>query len=343
MKKTNLWRVLRAGEWWEFKLAPVCGTFYATAWLLQLPLVSLWPLLLLALAAIACAAAYVSIINDFADFAEDEAAGKDNRLRGRSRSFVGFLLACCVLPGAIIIWSWRGEPLLSALYLSIWIVFSLYSLPPFRLKNRGIWGVLADATGANVLPHLLVAALVMRRSNAPIDWTWLLLLGAWAGCYGLRGILWHQLSDMENDARSGVQTFVQLHDVAQLQRVARGVLFPLELVALGALLWRAANPLSWEFLCVHLLMEWARVRLWKMHIVIITPRPRYHLALYEFYEAFYPLAFLLAAALMQPRAGWLLALHLALFPRRALQIAKHSVTLLRDARRAYIHRRLGYR
>ena len=330
--KSSAWKILRAGEWWEFKLAPVFGTIYATAFLLQIPLLSLWPLLLLSVAALAPGAAYVCVINDLTDLADDLAAGKTNRMQGRPRVWSLFLILCCVLPGLGMAWLWRGDAVLLGIYGANWLVFSLYSLPPFRWKNRGIWGVFADATGANVLPHLLVATLVFRWIDAPLNAFWLASLGVWALSYGMRGILWHQLSDYQGDALSGVRTFAQLHSAMQLHRLGCYVLFPLEVCALLAMLWQNNNPWAWSFLAVHCLLEWGRVKLWKMNIVIVTPQPRYHLALHEYYEAFYPMAFLLAATIARPANAILLLAHLMVFPRRCGQVGKDILRLSKDAR-----------
>jgi 4-hydroxybenzoate polyprenyltransferase len=328
MGETRLSKALRAGEWWEFKLAPVFGTLYATAFLLQIPLLSLWSLLLLTFAALVPGAAYVSIINDFTDLAEDAAAGKANRLRGRPRGLVFGLLACCIAPGLVIGYYWRAEPLLLGIYGAAWMVFSLYSLPPFRWKHRGALGVLCDACGANLLPHLLVATMVFRWSDTPVSWLWLFAVGLWSLCYGLRGILWHQLMDLESDARSGARTLAQRVAPSQLRVLGKWILFPLEVASLCIFLWRAGNALAFGFLALHFLLEYGRVRLWKMNIVIVAPRSHYHIALQEYYEALCPLAFLITSALMHPLDALLIVAHGLLFPRRAMQAAKDAFKLL---------------
>ena len=74
----------RAGEWWEYKLVPIFGIFYATALYLKLPILWLWPAALTLLLALVPGAVFVSLINDLTDKAEDAAAGKRNRMAGRS-------------------------------------------------------------------------------------------------------------------------------------------------------------------------------------------------------------------------------------------------------------------
>lgn len=47
-----------------------------------------------------------------------------------------------------------ASPIAVLLYLANWVVFTLYSIPPVQLKTRGIWGVLADTCGGQLLPTL---------------------------------------------------------------------------------------------------------------------------------------------------------------------------------------------
>src|SRR5687768_1369633 len=125
---------VRAGEWWEYKFVPILTLFYATAFLVGAPIASLWQGLLTLLLSLIPGAAYVSLVNDVTDIEEDAAAGKANRLAGRSRAFIGLALAAAIAGGLAFAWLWRDDPLLLAAYLAAWIAYSLYSLPPVRLK-----------------------------------------------------------------------------------------------------------------------------------------------------------------------------------------------------------------
>ncbi|MCA1616426.1 MAG: UbiA family prenyltransferase [Acidobacteria bacterium] len=329
---SHISQTIRAFDWWEHKLSPTFATVYATAFLLNLSLVSLWPLYLLALAALVPGAAYVSVINDLTDMEDDLASGKENRLAGKSRAFVAAALACCLLPGAAVAFYWRNDPLLLPLYLAAWAAFSLYSIPPFRLKSRGVLGVLADASGAHLFPTLLVVSLVFRRGGAPVDTVWFAAVALWSLCFGLRGILWHQLTDLENDEKTGVRTFVRGRTIAQLRGVGNFVIFPVELAAFAVMLWRAGSRLAFAFLCLYALVEWSRKWMWRMNLVVVAPRPRYSLLMLEYYEVFYPLAFLLASSARRAEDALLIAAHLLLFPKRATQTLKDIIKLARNAR-----------
>jgi 4-hydroxybenzoate polyprenyltransferase len=326
----QLSQTIRAAEWWEFKLSPIFATVYATAYLLKTPAAALWPLLLLALLALVPGAAYVSVINDLTDMRDDLASGKANRLVGRSRAFVAAILACCVLPGVAVAFHWRGDPLLLSLYLAAWAAFSLYSLPPVRLKKRGALGLLADASGAHLFPTLLVVALVFRWRAEPVDPVWFASVAAWSLGYGLRGILWHQLSDLHNDEKIGLSTFARRHKIARLRGLGNFVIFPVEAAAFALLLWRADSRLALALLGFYALLELSRRALWRTNLVIVVPKDRYRILMHEYYEVFYPLALLLSSSLRHPEDAILLAAHFLFFPRRATQTLRDIVKLLKQ-------------
>ena len=299
------------------------ATAYATAFLLKISIISLWPQLLLALVALTACATYVSVINDLTDFSDDLASGKANRLVGKSRAFVTAALACCFLPGVAVGIHWRGEPLLLSLYLASWAVFTLYSLPPFRLKSRGVFGLLADASGAHLFPSLLAVTLVFRHAGAA-DVVWFASVAAWSLSVGLRGILWHQISDLHNDEKIGLSTFARQHTLAWLRGLGHFVIFPAEVAAFCLMLWRAGGHLAVALLCFYALFTFLRKRLWGVNLVVVVPEARPHIVMQEYYEVFFPLAFLLSSSGLYPLDALLIVPHLLLFPRRALRSVREA-------------------
>jgi hypothetical protein len=192
--------------WWEHKLSPILATIYATAALSRIPFPSLWPVVALALPALIVCASYVSILNDLTDAKDDQASGKPSRWPRESRIVPALLLAGCIAAGGVFLIAWRKDALLFCAYLFCWLAFALYSAPPFRLKARGIWGVLADASGAHLFPTLFAVVLVYHWNRTEATTQWTILIALWSFAAGVRGILWHQLEDAVNDRKIGLRT-----------------------------------------------------------------------------------------------------------------------------------------
>ncbi len=326
--RRNLTDIVRAGEWWEYKLAPILAAFYATALTLQVPVSSLWRAALILLLALVPGAAYVSVINDLTDRDEDLAAGKANRLVGRAPAYAAMLVAITAGAGVVFCILWRHDSLLLGVYLAAWLAFSLYSLPPFRFKTRGILGVLCDASGAHLFPTLVGVILAFREADRPVSAAWLAAVGTWAFANGMRGILWHQLTDRDNDRVAGVRTFAQLHPPHVAARLGTFVVFPLELAGLSAMLWRMRSGWTVAFLAAYALFAALRIYRFRLNPVIVAPKPRFLIVLHEYYDLFLPVAILI-----QSRDWIVLAIHLVLFPNRWLHPGGAAVQLWRERRR----------
>ena len=182
----------RAGEWWEYKLAPIAATGYATAAVAHVRPLAVAGRLALAVVALGIAAAFASVLNDLTDRAVDRRAGKPNRLEGRSARFCGVALAVPVVAGAgVAAVAWFHQPVILGLYGATYVAFVLYSVPPFRLKSRGAMGVVADATGEHLLPTVLAVAVVFDAAGRPLDLAWCTAVAGWALALGVREMTWH--------------------------------------------------------------------------------------------------------------------------------------------------------
>ncbi|MFD2784721.1 UbiA family prenyltransferase [Hymenobacter rubripertinctus] len=306
--------VARFTEWWGYKFAPIMAICFATALLSDRPI---WPLsgqLLLLLLALTVAATYVSLLNDWTDRVVDKEAGKENRLAQTAASRFALLLGSCLAVGAGFLYHfWQLNPAAAFLYLGTWVVYSLYSLPPVRLKGRGVAGVLADAAGAHFFPQLLGVMVVGATMQQPLPLLWIVGVGVWALACGLRNIIWHQLSDGANDHQAGIRTFVTVYGAASVRRMTEWGIFPLEIAALCLLLYIEGLLLPVAALLLYAGLVLIRGLRWKMTLVIAQPGPNPHVLLNEFYEFFYPLALLLVAWWRHATDGWAGAGFLLLF------------------------------
>jgi 4-hydroxybenzoate polyprenyltransferase len=306
--------IARASEWWQHKLATALGIAYLTAGLYEVPAAALWWRLVVLLAAFVAGAFYVCVLNDVTDVEDDLRCGKRNRMDGRSKKFTAGALAIGPALGVLVGLFLMTGPLTRWFYAADWLAFTLYSMPPFRLKVRGAAGAIADACGGQMLPGLWVAAYIAESSGHLLDVRLGLCLALWGIAFGLRGILLHQIEDCERDRIAGVRTLLVRGNVASLQKLVRWVVFPVEIVALAGLLVLFGGPLPWLLLGVHLLLQWMRAKFFGIKVILVTPRPEGRVALAEYYQLLLPAAILLTMASGDRWVLLFLAAHLCLFP-----------------------------
>jgi hypothetical protein len=330
--------VIRAGEWWGHKLVSILCGFLLTLAMLGEAVAPHALALLVVLAAMIPGAAYVSIVNDVTDIGADAAAGKANRMAGQPRAVRAFALALSIAVGLCFAWIWRDQTALLACYAAAWLSFTLYSVAPVRLKQRGFAGVLADGAGAQLFPTLTAGLAAFAAAGATPDPLWLGALALWALAYGIRGNLAHQLGDRSADRRAQVATFAARRPRISTERVAARIVFPLELAGLATML----ALLGWLppilALALYAMLAARRARRWGVTLVVAAPDHAYQIVMHEYYDVFLPLALLAGTAMHDPADLAVAAFLLLLFRRRFLQSSRDARLLvarpiLRAARR----------
>lgn len=324
---------VRAKEGWVFKGPSIFGTAYATLIILGESSSSVWRWLLFLLLSLAAAGIYANVLNDLTDQQADRISNKPNRMNGRSALFKLSTISVGILLGILSALFLVPFPWALVLYVSIFLTFTAYSLRPLRLKQRGFWGALADASAARLLPHLFAAVLMVYSADNVNEVSesllalWMFFIGVWSIGVGLRCILRHQIVDVENDRIAKVNTFAITASVPKLQKLARWLFFPMEVIGLSGVLWLINQPLLWCFLGLYLLIEWVRHRCRRGHVVILMPIKNSRLLLMQYYDLFYPLAFLAMLVHRSPQNMLLLAAHLSLFPHRLLWLSREILAL----------------
>jgi len=228
---------LKAGAWWNYKIPPVLAVaYFALAAGARPPDVAnaMWSLALYMLAAIGIAG-FGHLFTDAFDVAEDRTLRKPNLWAPLSSSartaLVAALLAASWLP-------WLGLPVGRTGFMLIglqFVMFALYAMPPIRLKERGFWGIVADAIYGHMLPALITwyPFSILAHSLVP-DW-FPMLLAVWALAVGIRHLLQHQAFHLESDLSANVRTYaVRNGRDATLALIVR--ILPFEMAAFIVLL-----------------------------------------------------------------------------------------------------------
>jgi len=330
----SLAATIRLRDWWDYKLSPLLAIFWGVALGRGAALLPLTGSALALIAAIGVCAVFVSVLNDITDVSVDRLAGKANRMGGRSAAARALLVGIPALIGLAIAAAWSDDPALCAAYVGAFAAFSAYSLPPLRLKCRGALGAIADAAGAHLFPTLTAVLLACASIGVGPDPLLLAAAATWALALGLRGILWHQLADVEADERASVRTLPRSMGSERAARLGERVVFPAELAALGILLWWMEAAAGFAFLVLHLGVLYFRARHQGVTPAVVRPRAGAVIALHEYYAMWLPAAIILQSALHHPEDLLLLPLLAVLFRKFARQAAGEIWRMLPPARRA---------
>lgn len=322
----NLLKFTRYVEWWEYKLPPLLAVGYATVIYYDFPLEKAIMRILFLLVAVIVGAIYVSVINDVTDIKEDLEAGKSNSM-AKVPVPIRFALVAIILVFAMFFGYLLYPDLKSILFYTLaYVVFSLYSIRPFRLKERGLLGVACDAMGAHLFPALLLTANLIHFMKVESPIFWFMAIAGWSFLYGVRGILWHQFHDRENDLKSGTKTYATGIDPKDFKAVET-IILSLELLGFmifisyffnEAILWAALS-----YVCMVFLRILAFNR--KIRIITTSPSESYQLLLNDFYIVFFPVALLIQICLTQRLGLLVLGLHIVLFPMNMLFAIKDCI------------------
>jgi hypothetical protein len=149
-----------------------------------------------------------------------------------------------------------------------------------------------------------------------------IFLGVWLLCFGLRGILWHQLADKENDKASGLLTVVQNMSEAQLVRLGI-VIVTLETIAFTGYIMFNHLYLIFPGLIFYFIYIWMQFKNDHIVQILIDPKAKqYRIFLFEYYQVFLPISVLIAYVFKNPINITGLLFHCFLFHSNILRICK---------------------
>lgn len=174
-------------------------------------------------------------INEYFDIKSDAKANKLNRLAFISAK-IKFGLFFFSLLLALLPWLWLPNDKFSWFLICLQLSFYLlYSLPFFRFKNIPFIANFLDAGYAYWIPLILSHHTYALYANT--TWAnWLPLLSIAVFLIGFRNILIHQIDDLFNDKRAGIQTLPMVLGVERVSFIIKMLLVQ-EIVFLSAALW----------------------------------------------------------------------------------------------------------
>ena len=312
---TTIGNTIRATEWWEYKLVPLLGVGYATAFVTATPMTEAVSVLFTALIGLIIGAVFASLINDVTDVDDDVAVGKKNYMAGFSEKTRWLFPIGSMLIGVVFGFFIYPDILSLFFYALAWLSFILYSIPPIRLKTKGAIGVFCCASGESLFPALFIASRLTYAAECPVQLWWFLAVAIWALTFGLRAILWHQFRDRENDLQTNASTFATRVSRERFRPIAI-CLFIMELVAVVGILMQLKLPITWLALLLYIILAFIRYKQYaNTPIILFTPEhAHWQMMMADFYQVFLPISLLIIASLDQSW-GWCVLLgHIVLFP-----------------------------
>jgi len=210
----KLLHLIRWDEWYDSKLPLLAATAYFINIRNPLP----WPEagVRTSLIIVFCALflGYGYAVNDFSDIKADMLVGKKKLMAEIPRSTAVFFLAVLALLGISVLSPYYHDPKVMFAVVFCYLLGTVYSLPPIRLKERGVAGLLVSAIAQRSMPVLVMGAVWKNIDIALLGWAFLGFLA------GIRYILIHQYQDISADLQSGVTTFAtgNPHVIARLVR-----------------------------------------------------------------------------------------------------------------------------
>lgn len=328
---------LRFSLWWQHIVPPVLAGAYlaaAAGALAPAELVAMLPPFLVSTIGIA---GFGYFLNDVCDIAADRAAGKTNAAAGRAPlTRAGILLGLLALGLAPWILLPRNPVNLTLLGLQVGVL-TLYSARPFRLKERGLAGAVADT----LYGHLLPVAIALATFFPEPATTLALAGGSWTTgllvvlamlvltCKGLRNILLHQIGDRWNDRRASLRTFVLTVGPVRALSLINRFLLPLEVgVLVGVLVLLAPAAPVWVGFVAFLGFTGLMFSAWKFPFLPKRQlRFKFLYFLNDFYEEWLPPTVLAIAVARHAELWPLLPLHFGLFPKGLAKLPRNFSVL----------------
>jgi 4-hydroxybenzoate polyprenyltransferase len=286
------------------------------------------------------------LTNDIGDRKKDALVQKHNvasNLSGLNLIILMFFFLTLVLMP----WYYLPFNKMSILLLMFQIfLFCLYSLPPFRLKEKGLWGILTDSLYAHVNPALLAAYTFYLLGYVSFHnfIQFVLFLCLWQFILGIRNIFFHQIKDYENDISSGTNTFVTTYGKLKSINLCENWLLPIEV---ASFLLFSIFILKFNSLLILLITGyWILVFVKNKNIISqFNFRDRANLFLDNLYIKWLPLAVLTALCIKSIYFCPLIILHFLIFRNgiKSFLLENYTINMVISRIHYYLLKLIGYK
>lgn len=281
------------------------------------------------------------LLNDLSDIESDARAGKRNILAGFP-VLVSILLVLASLGIAIAGWLKQfggqafGHKLIpSILFLLQLVLLIIYSVKPFRLKERGLAGVIADALYGHLNPALitiftLFGFRIFEAQDTLLKSIMLFNVTALWFIKGIRNILLHQLEDRKRDRKAQTHTFVVSHHALTILNFINRVLIPFEAVLLLGFVFEVSYVIPPFILSiiVFAIINYLKFSGWKLGFLPKRQlKFKFLYFLNDYYEGWFPVFLLIIFSVYNRWALILLSLHLLIFPTFIMQLRADLKTI----------------
>ena len=188
--------------------------------------------------------AFGHLFLDAFDQEEDRRNGKSNLWLALGTRGSWLALSGLLLVGWLPWWWLPNGDTVRWLIAGEFTLFAIYAVPPLRLKERGLLGVVVDGLYAHVFPALVAWSTFAPTGNGEFAIISQVLLVVWLLPMGMRHLLCHQYDDLDLDRAAGVRTFAVRHGRTATLRLVTTLLLPIEMAAMLL----ALVVLSWPWL-----------------------------------------------------------------------------------------------
>jgi 4-hydroxybenzoate polyprenyltransferase len=173
---------------------------------------------------------YGYLINDLADVELDRRHGKSNVFLSMSKRKAVFIVLAFLVIGSLFALPFLNRTGFVPLWL-LWILAAtFYSMPPLRLKERGLIGLTATIAAQQTLP----TALIFAAFGELVSWA-ALVFALYSTARGVSSDVGHQMRDWSQDTSTGTGTFAVRHGYDTVQTIY-AISLEFERLALGGVM-----------------------------------------------------------------------------------------------------------